>query len=226
MKFGVVIFPGSNCEQDCHYMIGSVLGKPVEYIWHQDTSVKGFDAVVLPGGFAYGDYLRTGALARFSPVMKAIAEFSKKGGLVIGICNGFQILTEAGLLPGALLRNIGLKFLCKFEYLRTETINTPFTNLLTKGRLPYKLRWTIETIRMEKPNLIEFKASGDFSTDSSKWILRPEGKATLVTLDWNPKVEKPIVKLLSPVLKPVFEWNHHWAMNLGEKQLTEYLSRG
>jgi len=98
--------------------------------------------------------------------------------------------------------------------------------VLTKGRLPYKLRWTIETIRMEKPNLIEFKASGDFSTDSSKWILRPEGKATLVTLDWNPKVEKPIVKLLSPVLKQVFEWNHHWAMNLGEKQLTEYLSRG
>jgi hypothetical protein len=98
--------------------------------------------------------------------------------------------------------------------------------VLTKGWLPYKLRWTIETIRMEKPNLIEFKASGDFETDLSRWILRREGKGTLVTLDWNPKVEKPIVKLLSPVLKPVFEWNHHWAMNRGEKQLTEYLSRG
>ena len=109
MKFGVVVFPGSNCEQDCYYAIGSVLRKPVDYIWHQETSVKGFDAVVLPGGFAYGDYLRTGALAKFSPVMKAIADFAKKGGLVIGICNGFQILTEAGLLPGALLRNIGLK---------------------------------------------------------------------------------------------------------------------
>jgi hypothetical protein len=96
--------------------------------------------------------------------------------------------------------------------------------VLTKGWLPYKLRWTIETIRMEKPNLIEFKASGDFSTDSSKWLLRAEGSATRVTLDWNPKVEKPIVKLLSPVLKPVFEWNHHWAMNRGEKQLAEYLS--
>ena len=96
--------------------------------------------------------------------------------------------------------------------------------VLTKGWLPYKLRWTIETIRMEKPNLIEFKASGDFATDSSKWILRPEGKGTLVTLDWNPKVEKPIVKFLSPVLKPVFEWNHHWAMNRGEKQLAEYLN--
>jgi len=135
MKFGVVIFPGSNCEQDCYYAIRSVIGQPVEYIWHQDTSVTGFDAVVLPGGFAYGDYLRTGALAKFSPVMRAIADFAKKGGLVIGICNGFQILAEAGLLPGALLRNVGLKYLCKFEYLRTETIDTPFTNLMTKGQL-------------------------------------------------------------------------------------------
>ena len=135
MKFGVVIFPGSNCEQDCYYAIRTVVGQPVEYIWHQDTSVKGFDAVVLPGGFAYGDYLRTGALAKFSPVMRAIADFAKKGGLVIGICNGFQILAEAGLLPGALLRNVGLKYLCKFEYLRTETIDTPFTNLMTKGQL-------------------------------------------------------------------------------------------
>jgi phosphoribosylformylglycinamidine synthase I len=135
MKFGVVIFPGSNCEQDCYYAIRSLLEQPVEYIWHQDTSVKGFDAVVLPGGFAYGDYLRTGALAKFSPVMRAVADFAKKGGLVIGICNGFQILTEAGMLPGALLRNVGLKYLCKFEYLRTETVDTPFTNLMTKGQL-------------------------------------------------------------------------------------------
>ena len=135
MKFGVVIFPGSNCEHDCFYVVESVLGKPVEYIWHQDTSVKGFDAVILPGGFAYGDYLRTGALAKFSPVMNAIADFAKKGGLVFGICNGFQILTEAGLLPGALLRNVGLKYVCEFEYLRTEAMDTPFTNLLTKGQL-------------------------------------------------------------------------------------------
>ena len=134
MKFGVVIFPGSNCEQDCFYAIQSVLGKPAEYIWHQATSIKGFDAVILPGGFSYGDYLRTGALAKFSPVMNAIAEFAKKGGLVFGICNGFQILTEAGLLPGALLRNVGLKYVCKFEYLKTENTDTPFTNLLTKGQ--------------------------------------------------------------------------------------------
>ncbi len=105
------------------------------HIWHQDTSLKGFDAVILPGGFAYGDYLRTGALAKFSPVMKAVADFARKGGLVFGICNGFQILTEAGLLPGALLRNVGLKYVCKFLHLRTETTETPYTNLMGKGQL-------------------------------------------------------------------------------------------
>jgi phosphoribosylformylglycinamidine synthase subunit PurQ / glutaminase len=135
MKFGVVIFPGSNCDHDCYYAIESVIGKPVEFIWHQDTSVAGFDAIILPGGFAYGDYLRTGALAKFSPVMKAIGDFANKGGLVCGICNGFQILTEAGLLPGALLRNVSMKYVCKFLQLRTETSNTPYTNLLKKGQL-------------------------------------------------------------------------------------------
>jgi phosphoribosylformylglycinamidine synthase len=135
MKFGVVIFPGSNCDHDCYYAIESVIGKPVEFIWHQDTSVKGFDAIILPGGFSYGDYLRTGALAKFSPVMKAIADFANKGGLVCGICNGFQILTEAGLLPGALMRNVTMKYICRFVYLRTETTNTPYTNLLRQGQL-------------------------------------------------------------------------------------------
>src|SRR5439155_14235031 len=120
---------------DCYYAIESVIGQPVEFIWHQDTSLKGFDAVILPGGFAYGDYLRTGALAKLSPVMRAVADFAKKGGLVFGICNGFQILTEAALLPGALLRNVGLKYLCKFVYLRTETGGTPYTSLMTKGQL-------------------------------------------------------------------------------------------
>jgi phosphoribosylformylglycinamidine synthase len=135
MKFGVVIFPGSNCDNDCYYAIKTVTGKPVEFIWHQDTSVKGFDAVILPGGFAYGDYLRTGALAKFSPVMQAVREFADKGGLVIGICNGFQILTEAGMLPGALMRNSNMKYICKFLQLRTETTDTPFTNQLTKGQV-------------------------------------------------------------------------------------------
>ena len=137
MKFGVVVFPGSNCDQDCYYAIQAVVEKPVEFIWHQNTSLKSFDAIVLPGGFAYGDYLRTGALARFSPVMNAVRDFAEQGGLVIGICNGFQILTESGLLPGALLRNVGMKYVCKFLHIRTETSNTPFTNLLSKGQVLY-----------------------------------------------------------------------------------------
>ncbi len=135
MKFGVIIFPGSNCDHDCYYVIQSVIKRPVEFVWHQDTSVKGFDAIILPGGFAYGDYLRTGALARFSPVMRAVRDFAEKGGLVIGICNGFQILTEAGLLPGALLRNVGMKYVCKFLYVRTENNHTPFTNRFSKGQV-------------------------------------------------------------------------------------------
>src|SRR5215467_16396025 len=134
MKFGVVIFPGSNCDHDCYYVIESVIQKPVEFIWYRDTSLKGVDAVILPGGFAYGDYLRTGALAKFSPVMQAVREFAAKGGIVIGICNGFQILCETGLLPGALMRNVGMKYICKFLDLRTETTNTPFTNLMSKGQ--------------------------------------------------------------------------------------------
>ena len=135
MKFGVVIFPGSNCDHDCYYAVESVLRKPVEFIWHQDTSLSGFDAVILPGGFAYGDYLRTGAIARFSPVMGALSAFARSGGLVIGICNGFQILMEAGLLPGALLPNIGLKYVCRWLHLRTESVATPFTSRIDAGQL-------------------------------------------------------------------------------------------
>jgi phosphoribosylformylglycinamidine synthase len=135
MKFGVVIFPGSNCDHDCYYAVQSVIGKPVEFIWHQDTSLKGFGAVILPGGFSYGDYLRTGALAKFSPVMQSVKEFADRGGLVIGICNGFQILTEAGLLPGALMRNVSRKYICKYLELSTETTNSPFTNQMRKGQI-------------------------------------------------------------------------------------------
>lgn len=135
MKFGVIVFPGSNCDHDCYYAVEAVTGKPVEFIWHQQTSVTGFDAIILPGGFAYGDYLRTGAIARFSPVMTAVNEFANRGGLVIGICNGFQILVESGLLPGALLRNIGMKYICKFLWIRTESADTPFTHTLKRGRV-------------------------------------------------------------------------------------------
>lgn len=127
MKFGVVVFPGSNCDADCLHAIKTVTGQPVEYIWHKSGSVDGFDCIVLPGGFSYGDYLRCGAIARFSPVMTPIIKFAQKGGLVIGICNGFQILTEAGLLPGALHRNNNLKFICKDSFLRVENNQTPFT---------------------------------------------------------------------------------------------------
>ena len=127
MKFGVVVFPGSNCDRDCFYVVKDILKQPVEYIWHKTTELNDFDCVILPGGFSYGDYLRTGAIARFSPVMKAIAACAKEGGLVIGICNGFQILLEAGLLPGAMLRNKKLHFICKYVYIRTENNKTPFT---------------------------------------------------------------------------------------------------
>ncbi len=135
MKFGVVVFPGSNCDQDCVHVLTEVLRQPAVPLWHQDTSLRGVDAVVLPGGFSYGDYLRTGAIARLSPVMASIARFARDGGLVIGICNGFQILLESGLLPGAMLRNVGLRFICKFVTLRVERTDTPFTNRFQKGQI-------------------------------------------------------------------------------------------
>ncbi len=127
MRFGVVVFPGSNCDHDARHAVGNVLGQPAEFIWHQSEDLAGFDAVILPGGFSYGDYLRTGAIARFSPVMRAVERFARRGGLVLGICNGFQILLEAGLLPGAMLRNRGLRFVCRDVWIRVESADTPFT---------------------------------------------------------------------------------------------------
>jgi phosphoribosylformylglycinamidine synthase len=135
MRFGVVVFPGSNCEHDCFYVLEKVMEQDVEYVWHGDTDVSGYDCIMLPGGFAYGDYLRTGAVARFSPVMKAVEKFAADGGYVIGICNGFQILCEAGLLPGAMMRNTGLKFICKFVDVRVETTSTPWTASAAKGQV-------------------------------------------------------------------------------------------
>ncbi len=135
MKFGVVVFPGSNCDHDAYHAIGEVLGQPVTWLWHASEDLQGVDAVILPGGFSYGDYLRTGAIARFSPVMRAVERFARGGGLVLGICNGFQILLEAGLLPGAMLRNVGLRFVCRPVYLRVETTNTPFTLAAQPGQV-------------------------------------------------------------------------------------------
>ena len=135
MKFGVVVFPGSNCDHDAYHALGQVLHQPVEFLWHQSEQVAGFDAIVLPGGFAYGDYLRTGAIARFSPVMRAVEKFARAGGLVLGICNGFQILCEAGLLPGVLTRNAGLRFICRQVHIRVETTDTPFTVEAKSGQV-------------------------------------------------------------------------------------------
>lgn len=134
MKIGIVRFPGSNCEVDC-LEAWRVVGENPVMIWHQETSVQGFDLIVLPGGFSYGDYLRTGAIARFSPIMNDVIRFANSGGLVWGICNGFQILTECGLLPGALLRNAGLHFVCSPQYLRVERNDIPFTGLYQKGEI-------------------------------------------------------------------------------------------
>jgi phosphoribosylformylglycinamidine synthase subunit PurQ / glutaminase len=135
MKFGVVVFPGSNCDHDAFYAIGNILKKPVEFIWHQSQDLASCDAIILPGGFAHGDYLRTGAIARFSPVMKSVEKFARSGGMVLGICNGFQILLEAGLLPGAMMRNSGLRYICRHVFIRVEQTDSPFTNAASQGQI-------------------------------------------------------------------------------------------
>jgi phosphoribosylformylglycinamidine synthase subunit PurQ / glutaminase len=135
MKIGVVVFPGSNCDHDAWYAVSENLGQQANFIWHDATSLGDVDAVILPGGFAYGDYLRCGAIAKFSPVMNAVRKFAQSGGLVLGICNGFQVLVEAGLLEGALVRNADQKFVCRTVGLRVETSNSPFTSLTRKGQI-------------------------------------------------------------------------------------------
>ncbi len=135
MKFGVVVFPGSNCDYDCYHVLKHVLQKETEFVWHKERDISRFDCIVLPGGFSYGDYLRTGAIARFSPVMESVVRHAEKGKLVIGICNGFQILLESGLLPGAMLRNESLQFVCRFVGLRVENTETSFTRKLKKGEI-------------------------------------------------------------------------------------------
>ncbi len=135
MKFGVLVFPGSNCDYDTYNVAAKVLGADATMLWHASTDLEGCDAILVPGGFAYGDYLRTGAIAKFAPIMQPVKQFAASGGLVLGICNGFQILAEAGLLPGALMRNAGLNYVCKQVYLRTETTDSPFTHGLAKGEV-------------------------------------------------------------------------------------------
>jgi phosphoribosylformylglycinamidine synthase len=135
MKFGVIVFPGSNCDHDIYHAAVAATGQQATFLWHESHELENCDAIIVPGGFAYGDYLRTGAIARFAPIMQEVARFADSGGLVIGICNGFQILCEAGMLPGALMRNAGLKYVCKQVHLRVENPDTPFTNGCMKGEI-------------------------------------------------------------------------------------------
>src|SRR5512143_1511187 len=135
MNFAVLQFPGSNCDQDAVHVLKYVLGHSAGLVWHKNSSLNGADAVIVPGGFSYGDYLRTGAIARFSPVMQAVQQFAAQGGLVLGICNGFQILCEAGLLPGTLIRNRSLQFRCEHVFLKTATVDSPFSNRIPPEKL-------------------------------------------------------------------------------------------
>src|SRR5476651_395915 len=135
MKFAVIVFPGSNCDHDAYHAVTHVLGQDAELVWHKEAGLNGADVVILPGGFAHGDYLRTGAMARFSPVMTAVSAFADRGGPVLGICNGFQVLLEAGLLPGAMLRNRSLKFQCEHVHVRVEQTDTPFTSAAAAGQV-------------------------------------------------------------------------------------------
>jgi len=135
LRFGIVVFPGSNCEHDCYHVVKHVLKQDASFLWHKDKTLSRVDCVILPGGFAHGDYLRCGAMAKFSPIMESVAAFAAEGGPVVGICNGFQILTEAGLLPGALIRNRTLHYLCQDVFLRTDSNASPFTQTLPQGRI-------------------------------------------------------------------------------------------
>ena len=135
MRFGVIVFPGTWSDTDCFHVLKEVFHQPVDYVWHQETDLSGYDCVILPGGFSYGDYLRAGAIARFSPVMRAVEQFARQGKLVLGICNGFQVLCEAGLLPGALMRNVHLEFRCQWVDLRVETTASPFTGAAEAGQV-------------------------------------------------------------------------------------------
>ena len=135
MKFGVIVFPGTWSDRDCYYVVDKIMGQPVDYIWHRETDLSGYDCVILPGGFSYGDYLRAGAIARFSPVMAEVERFARRGGFVIGICNGFQVLCESGLLPGCLMTNNHLQFRCQWVNLRVENGSLPFTSLYREGQV-------------------------------------------------------------------------------------------
>ncbi len=178
MKFAVIVFPGSNCDHDAYHAATEVLGQSAELVWHKETDLKGADVVILPGGFAHGDYLRTGAMARFSPIMPAVQSFAAAGGPVIGICNGFQVLLESGLLPGAMLRNRELKYRCEHIHVRVEQDDTPFTGLAKVGqvlRIPighgegnyFAAPEVLERIEANRQVVLRYVTAGGEVTDAS-----------------------------------------------------------
>ncbi len=181
VKFGIVVFPGSNCDHDAYYVAKKVLENDAEFLWHKDSDLKNSDVIVLPGGFSYGDYLRTGSIARFSPIMESVIDFAEKGGTVIGICNGFQILLEAGLLPGVMLKNESLKFICKDVYLSVERNDTKFTKSLDKKNISIPIAHAEgnyfaddkDLEELEKNNQVVFRYSSD--TGAVNEIFNPNG---------------------------------------------------
>lgn len=180
MKFGVIVFPGSNCDHDCYHVLKHVFGQEVAYIWHKDTDLKGFDCIVVPGGFSYGDYLRTGAIAKNSPVMREVVSFANKGGLVVGICNGFQVLTEAHLLPGVLMMNRGLKFICEHVDIRMENAATPFTGGYSDGEvLSIPIAHADGNYFADEDTIKELN-------DSNRVVFRYSGPGGEVTDEFNP----------------------------------------
>jgi len=180
MKFGVLIFPGSNCDHDAFWTVENVLKQPVTFLWHESHELENCDAIIVPGGFAYGDYLRTGAIAKFSPVMESVRKFADGGGLVLGICNGFQILCESGLLPGALMRNAGLKYVCKPVEVRIENADTPFTKACREGEV-----LTIPIGHMEGNYFCDEATLAELRRDQ-RIVFRYCDSAGKVTADSNP----------------------------------------
>lgn len=196
MKFGVVVFPGSNCDHDTYYVLKEVINQETLFLWHKEHSLKGVDCIVLPGGFAYGDYLRSGAIAKFSPLMQEVKAFALSGGLVLGICNGFQVLLELGLLPGAMLRNKNLKFLCQYVHLRVEKQNTPFTKKAGIGqvlRIPiahfegnyYTDQQTIDNLKANQQIVFRYSEPDGRLTDQANVNGSLENIAGLINKEGN-----------------------------------------
>jgi phosphoribosylformylglycinamidine synthase len=219
IRFGVVVFPGSNCDTDTFWVVRDVLGCDARYVWHTETDISDLQCVILPGGFSYGDYLRAGSMAAFSPVMSAICDFAQNGGLVLGICNGFQILLEVGLLPGALIRNTSLKFICKTVSLSVENTDTPFTYLMKKGdilKMPiahgYGNFYANDDLlsEIEKGGYVVFRYFGENPNGSKNSIAGIVNKQRNV-LGMMPHPERASERILGsesgiPVFRSIIKW--------------------